>query len=112
MKTFCRPSSITPTQQDLFYQGPVRYLQTAFPEPPGGFQNGQVMGDLPSHILLFGSLLDQVDHSGLGITSVREALSGQYEEAWSMWNGFDWAQDEPLRKGGVRVWRRRFVQPE
>ena len=28
-----------------------------------------------------------------------------YKEVWRGWNGFDWAQDEVERRGGVRVWR-------
>lgn len=56
---------------------------------------------LPSHVVLFGSLLD-VREGDLGVA---QALEGRgYSQAWSMWNGFDWAQDEEGRKGGVRIW--------
>lgn len=44
-----------------------------------------------------------IEHGGV---SVRDAITIRgYEEAWNGWNGFDWAQDEERRKGGVRVWR-------
>jgi len=30
-------------------------------------------------------------------------------EIAKLWNGFDWAQDEVERRGGVRVWVKRDV---
>jgi len=33
-----------------------------------------------------------------------------YEEAWYGWNGFDWAQDEEERRGGVRIWSHHDLQ--
>lgn len=56
---------------------------------------------LPSHLILFGSLLDLADGEK---TVAQELGSKGYTESWSMWNGFDLAQDEEGRKGGVRVW--------
>lgn len=62
---------------------------------------------IPSHIILFGSLLGRMDSMGNGSEKVvRDALHELgYEEVWHRWNGFDWAQDEVDRRGGVRIWR-------
>lgn len=57
---------------------------------------------LPSHITLFGSLLE-IEKENI---KFRDVLRNRgYEEVWRMWNGFDWAQDEEERKGGVRIWK-------
>jgi phosphatidylinositol glycan class B len=96
------------TQQSIFYDKPVSYLSTVFPYPPSPlhkiFSADEMDGTvLPSHVVLFESLLDVRE----GDTSVAEALEGRgYSEAWAMWNGFDWAQDEEGRRGGVRLWAR------
>jgi phosphatidylinositol glycan class B len=68
---------------------------------------------MPSHIILFGSLLDATEddiHDGM---TIREALqNAEYEEVWRGWNGFDWAQDEVLRRGGVKIWRQNALSSE
>jgi phosphatidylinositol glycan class B len=46
-------------------------------------------------MILFGDLLEQG----------RQTLeSSGYSEMWYGWNGFDLAQDDERRRGGVRVW--------
>jgi phosphatidylinositol glycan class B len=58
--------------------------------------------EMPSHVMLFGSLLAV----RTATARVEDVLSDRgYREVWRMWNGFDRAQDEAERKGGVRVWR-------
>ena len=92
-----------PTQQDLFYAAPVKYLETSFPAPPG-IKLSPTSYPLPSHVILFGDLLSQIGDSGV---LVDLALRDRgYEQVWSMWNGFDFAQDETRRRGGVRIWSR------
>lgn len=98
------------TQQDLFYASPVSYLQTVFPYPPVPLHEtttSLAMKTIPSHIILFSALLGQEEVLETGYkVSVREALGELgYEEVWRGWNGFDWAQDEAERRGGVRIWR-------
>ncbi|OCF43763.1 hypothetical protein I317_02367 [Kwoniella heveanensis CBS 569] len=99
------------TQQELFYQSPVSYLQHVFPYPPVQLHDipkSTVGPTKPSHILLFGELLDMTEYTnGSSVSvSVEDAL-GQlgYSAVWSGWNGFDILQDEEKRRGGVQVWR-------
>lgn len=97
------------TSQALFYARPVSYIQTVFPDTPVPSHRSndvQWMPEQPSHIVLFGALLDLKERSSNGkLSRVREALTERgYAEAWYGWNGFDFAQDEPERRGGVRVW--------
>jgi phosphatidylinositol glycan class B len=100
------------TQQDLFYESPVTYVQRVFPWPPmklGDVPASIVSSDerLPSHVLLFGEVLGRRDPLGNTSLSVEQALvSRGYHEAANLWNGFDFAQDEEKRRGGVRVWTR------
>lgn len=57
--------------------------------------------------MLFGSLLDQAEYIDNERLTMRDGLQRLgYEEVWKGWNGFDWAQDEVERRGGVRVWRK------
>lgn len=59
---------------------------------------------MPSHVVLFGSLLEVQD--GPDGPAVKDALAGLgYQAVWTMWNGFDCTQDEPRRRGGVQIWR-------
>ncbi|BEJ13219.1 hypothetical protein CspHIS471_0303930 [Cutaneotrichosporon sp. HIS471] len=98
------------TQQDLFYESPVTYIEHVFPRPP--LKLSEVSASitssdehLPSHVLLFGELLERRDTLGNSSLSVEQALVGRgYHEAANLWNGFDFAQDEEMRQGGVRVW--------
>jgi phosphatidylinositol glycan class B len=82
------------TQQDVFYRDPVAYMRETFPSPPlitAGWAQS------PSHVLVFGDVLPLI----------QDELQGKgYQEVWYGWNGFDIAQDESERRGGVRVWRR------
>lgn len=100
------------TQQDLFYASPVRYLQHVFPYPPAKLGDVQALvttpqEPMPSHIILFGEVLDRRDTDGNANTSVAQALAGRgYYECATLWNGFDFAQDEERRRGAVRVWAR------
>lgn len=99
------------TQQKMFYQAPVTYLQSVFPLPPGPLHQSLAVKGLsgpPSHVLLFGELLERSERTeGDKTVTVAEALAELgYHEIWSGWNGFDFAQDEAERRGGVRVWGR------
>lgn len=99
------------TQQDLFYASPVSYIEHVFPYPPVPLHLIPTTGGsphLPSHVMLFGSLLERTDGDPLQPTTVSDALQKRdYEEVWWGWNGFDLAQDEALRRGGVQIWARR-----
>ena len=60
---------------------------------------------MPSHLIVFGELLDRKEETEDGVISVREELELQgYREVWHGWNGFDLLQDEAERRGGVRIW--------
>lgn len=65
-----------------------------------------MMFEQPSHVVLFGDLLKMSERQSDGaFVTVGEALSEKgYTESWYGWNGFDLAQDEMERRGGVRVW--------
>ncbi|EAL22074.1 hypothetical protein CNBC2120 [Cryptococcus deneoformans B-3501A] len=111
------------TQQDWFYSNPVQYLSSVFPYPPSQLHDisyASFSKTYPSHIILFGELLSrrgivsetvlETDESQPVITTREGDVTGEleslgYHEVWNGWNGFDWAQDEEERKGGVRVWR-------
>lgn len=97
------------TQQALFYSRPVTYIQHVFPNPPVPLHRipeTKSMEQKPSHVVVFGTLLDEVEVIGSEAITVRSALEVQgYHEVWNGWNGFDFAQDESERKGGVRIWR-------
>lgn len=124
------------TEQDAFYAAPVAYVAHTFPQRLGRAKTN--MGSLPSHVILFGDLLDATDEHAHATKpepaqpaeaaeppapepdtepsppaaatiapTVRDALAARgYAEVANLWNGFDVAQDEPKRRGGVRVWRR------
>lgn len=113
------------TQQDWFYSNPVQYLSAVFPYPPSQLHDipyASFSKTYPSHIILFGELLSrhgivsetilEADESQPVMVTTREGnVAGEleslgYQEVWNGWNGFDWAQDEEERNGGVRVWRR------
>jgi phosphatidylinositol glycan class B len=99
------------TQQDMFYSLPVSYLDKVFPHWPVSLHEitrTQPSPTPPSHIILFGCLLDQVEVLQDGTErSVREALLHRgYREVRHLYNGFDWAQDDDKRRGGVRIWRK------
>ena len=111
------------TQQDWFYSNPVQYLSSVFPYPPSQLHDisyASFSKTYPSHIILFGELLSrrgivsetvlETGESQPVITTREGDVTGEleslgYQEVWNGWNGFDWAQDEEERKGGVRVWR-------
>ncbi|WVF66298.1 hypothetical protein IAT40_001038 [Kwoniella sp. CBS 6097] len=99
------------TQQDLLYLSPVSYLQHVFPYPPAQLHDipKSIVGPAkPTHVLLFGELLDRTEQTSDSTVSVKDALHQLgYSVAWSGWNGFDILQDEEKRKGGVQVWRLR-----
>lgn len=97
------------TSQSLFYERPVTYLTSVFPLQPsslGMLKNVPIMVQMPSHVVLFGDLLSVSERLWDGShVSVEDALTGRgYAEIWHGWNGFDMAQDELERRGGVRVW--------
>ncbi|WVQ85533.1 hypothetical protein IAT38_007699 [Cryptococcus sp. DSM 104549] len=120
------PLEVTPeshtTQQEWFYDQPIGYLSHVFPYPPDQLHNipkTRAFPALPSHIILFGELLsragtvvelEEQEDGEVKVTDRKSSVRGElerkgYEEVWSGWNGFDWAQDEDERKGGVRVWK-------
>lgn len=96
------------TQQDMFYYSPVSYIQQVFPYPPLPLDKAAVADatpDMPSHVILFGELLNRTETLGGKEVSVFHALRERgYDEVAKLWNGFDIAQDEEKRQGGVRVW--------
>ncbi|CAK9783538.1 hypothetical protein CC85DRAFT_279347 [Cutaneotrichosporon oleaginosum] len=96
------------TQQDLFYASPVTYIQHVFPSPPAKLSDVPTMAGeerMPSHVLVFGEVLARQDTLGNSSLSVEQALAERgYHEKARLWNGFDFAQDEEKRRGGVRVW--------
>lgn len=100
------------TQQDLFYDSPVSYVQQVFPYPPVPQAiNTEAASDMPSHVILFGELLDRTELVNNKHVSVADALQERgYEEVIQLWNGFDVAQDEEKRRGGVRVWRKEISE--
>lgn len=93
------------TQQDLFYDHPVSYVLEVFPYPPvplGAVGESTSTPEMPSHVLLFGEVLQRTETSSV---TVRQALITRgYQEIDDLWNGFDFAQDDERRRGGVRVW--------
>jgi phosphatidylinositol glycan class B len=94
------------TQQDLFYTSPVSYITTVFPYAPNPLGRAAVSAqapDLPSHVLLFGCVLDHVED---GVRFADALGERGYVQVAALWNGFDVLQDEEKRRGGVRVWRR------
>ncbi|WVQ71180.1 hypothetical protein IAR50_000705 [Cryptococcus sp. DSM 104548] len=108
------------TEQELFYDNPVGYLSSTFPAPPSP-STLTTLTTYPSHIILFGELLSRsgpvpLDGKGDGKadpelqdkqSTVKQALEKLgYGQVWEGWNGFDLAQDEDERKGGVRVWKK------
>jgi GPI mannosyltransferase 3 len=97
------------TQQALFYSRPVTYLQHVFPNPPVPLHRipeTKTLQRKPSHVVLFGTLLDSTESIGATNVTIHSALHAQgYQEVWNGWNGFDFAQDEEERRGGVRIWR-------
>lgn len=94
------------TQQDLFYDAPVSYIEHVFPYPPvplGAISEQNAVPEMPSHVLLFGEVLDRGEDAQPA--TVRQALEAKgYREKACLWNGFDIAQDEEKRRGSVRVW--------
>lgn len=96
------------TEQDQFYASPVSYILDVFPTRPlPSSSSAETDSLLPSHIILFGCLLDVTQAVGQEMFSVRQSLASRgYHEARHFWNGFDIAQDEEKRRGGVRVWVR------
>lgn len=95
------------TSQEMFYAAPVKYLDEVLPSPPIPLHDSVrtlSMTEKPSHVVLFGELLNRRDHP-----SALESVGGKlhdlgYEPLWYRWNGFDFAQDESERRGGVHVW--------
>lgn len=96
------------TQQDMFYDHLISYINEVFPYPPvplGAVAEQASTPEMPSHILLFGEAL-QRSEDGTSAT-VQQALEAKgYVERGHLWNGFDFAQDEQKRQGGVRIWMR------
>lgn len=98
------------TQQELFYHSPVSYIEQVFPYPPMPLDQASVADatpDMPSHVILFGELLQRSETVDGERVTVAQALQGRgYNETAVLWNGFDVAQDEEKRRGAVRVWSR------
>ncbi|KAL1409678.1 glycosylphosphatidylinositol anchor biosynthesis [Vanrija albida] len=97
------------TEEAKFYSSPVSYLNLEFPRPPSSHESSsRGFAGAPSHVLLFGDVLGATDSAG---TSSRENVAQVlrrlgYNESARLWNGFDIAQDDSHRRGGVRVWTR------
>ncbi|TFK92281.1 glycosyltransferase family 22 protein [Polyporus arcularius HHB13444] len=98
-------------QTDIFYESPVRYLETRFPKevnpsfPPSPLprSNPGVVSsnthpwqhEWPQNLVFFGALLE---HDGM-----RDLLTRQgYQEVWQAEYGWE---GDGRRKGGVHVWR-------
>jgi phosphatidylinositol glycan class B len=72
---------------------------SAFPSsPPGVSDQRHWSHTWPSHIVLFGALLDVTED---GITIRQLLIETGYAETWKVGNG--WEEDEK-RRGGVSVW--------
>ncbi|WRT63509.1 uncharacterized protein IL334_000414 [Kwoniella shivajii] len=97
------------TQQSFFYQSPITYLTEVFPYPPAQLRdiaNITASPIKPSHLILFGELLDRSEViSGKRISVQDELTNLGYKQIWYGWNGFDMLQDEDERRGGLTVWR-------
>ncbi|ORX34966.1 GPI mannosyltransferase [Kockovaella imperatae] len=90
------------TQQDLFYASPVTFIKSTFAHASQKTPRSATEAT-PSHLILFGDLLHQTDpHSSGTVEHILRDMG--YEQVWSMWNGFDMAQDDAKRRGGVRIW--------
>lgn len=101
-------------QTDVFYDDPLEYLATRFPQRvdptfprsrlpssrPGTFAEGELYPwrhEWPQNLVLFGALLEA--------DGIRELLSRVgYEEVWRAEYGWE---GDGRRRGGVRVWRYR-----
>lgn len=95
------------TEEEMFYSSPVTYLNVDFPRPPSADESSaERLDDAPSHVLLFGELLGRKDNEGAQETVAHVLARLGYHEHAHLWNGFDIAQDDDRRRGGVRVWTR------
>ncbi|CDZ98342.1 GPI-alpha-mannosyltransferase III (GPI10/PIG-B) involved in glycosylphosphatidylinositol anchor biosynthesis [Phaffia rhodozyma] len=101
------------TMESIFYSSPSRYLLLYF--PPSPVVSPRTFHTLrrlnpnikpwPTHLAFFQTLLSAPNGEG---DKVREILEERgFEQTWvSGWNGFDWAQDDERRRGGVVIWSR------
>jgi GPI mannosyltransferase 3 len=93
------------TEESTFYASPSRYLLESFPPSPNTTAAALPPGlrAWPSHLAFFASLLEEAkDNEGAKVKAILEEKG--YSQVWSAWNGFDWAQDDEKRRGGVVVW--------
>jgi GPI mannosyltransferase 3 len=96
-------------QTDVFFDGPAAYLLARFPgqvdptfpqspmpgSPPGMPTVRNWTHAWPSHLIMFGALMDD--------RAVKDLLTERgYSEVWSVSNGWE---EDPRRRGGVKVWK-------
>lgn len=99
------------TEEAEFYADPARFLRLRFPPTP--YPSAKSLASLrrfvpalrpwPSHLLVFGALVADAP----GVRALLVERGYKEDERWARerpWNGWDWAQDDGRRKGGVEVW--------
>jgi phosphatidylinositol glycan class B len=104
------------TEESEFYTDPARFLRMHFPPRP--YPSSKSFRSLerfvpsirrwPSHLVFFGTLLD--GPKGEEVRALLEERGYAADLGWAAsrtWNGWDWAQDDERRRGGVAVWRLR-----
>lgn len=112
------PSSLPhTTPESHFFSSPSRYLRLNFPSThspsPKSFAALQRMVPSlrawPSHFVFFGALLYEPGVQDLlvekGYAEVAWDDGRKWGLGWGGWNGWDWAQDDERRRGGVQVWK-------
>ncbi|KAH9986341.1 glycosyltransferase family 22 protein [Russula compacta] len=86
-------------EADIFFRDPSAYLSNQFPERVDSTFPPSVAGPhrymWPSHLVFFGALLREP-----GVENVLRVRG--YREVWRRGNGIE---EDPRRRGGVRVWR-------
>lgn len=104
------------TEESEFYADPARFLRMRFPPRP--YQSAKSFRSLqrfvpsirpwPSHLAFFGALLD--GREGAEVRALLEERGYAPDPGWEAtrsWNGWDWAQDDDRKQGGVVIWCRR-----
>lgn len=105
-----------PTEEAEFYSDPARFLRMHFPPRP--YPSAKSFRSLerfvpsikrwPSHLVFFNTLL--AGPKGAEVRALLEERGYRPDAGWEearAWNGWDWAQDDERRRGGVAVWRLR-----
>lgn len=90
-------------EANLFYEDPHGFMDDILTTAsmPGWSWTGH---NHPSHVIVYGSLLDQVGTYRGKDQSIRDILSAHgYSQVWTQWNGVDWAEDDEA-KGQLYLW--------